>query len=179
MISGNTFSTLDRMLSLNRVLDEAFLSPWTGDNAGQVWVPSLDIVERQDAYELTIEIPGVDPADVDISFEQNVLTVKGQKQYEDSTEDSRVYASERVTGKFMRSVRLPAVVDADHITAESKHGVLYVTVPKAQSAKARKISVSGHQQKQINGGDGEGRQARDNQRDNQGNRQIKVEQSER
>ena len=67
-------STLDRMLTLNRALDQAFTSGW---NENRVWVPAIDVVEKKDAYLMYAELPGVDPSQIDISFEQNVLTVRG------------------------------------------------------------------------------------------------------
>ncbi len=141
MIATRSLSTtLDRMLSLNRALDDAF----TGQRLdGHLWVPALDVTERKDAYLVTIELPGVDPKDVDISFEQNVLTVRGTKASTLAAGDNemRVYANERVSGMFERSIRLPEFVDGDHITAQSANGLLEITIPKAQVAQPRKIEV--------------------------------------
>jgi HSP20 family protein len=145
MLVTRTFPTLDRMLTLNRVLDEALSSEWNGSN-GQVWVPAMDVVERQDAYLIALEVPGVSPSSVEVSFEQNVLTVHGDKAPGlESAKDAevRVHAAERVTGAFQRSIRLPEFIDADKIEAEQKDGVLYLTVPKAQAARARKIAIKG------------------------------------
>lgn len=144
-------STIDRMLTLNRVLDEALSTPWNG-STGRMWVPALDVVERNDAYMIAIEVPGVDPSTVDISFEQNVLTVRGSKNFGfDLPKDTevRVHAAESVSGSFERSVRLPEFVDSDQIAAEYRHGVLFLTVPKAQAAQPRKIQIRGVEQKKI------------------------------
>ncbi len=135
-------STLDRMLSLNRALDGAF----TGQRQaydGHLWVPALDVTERKDAYLVTVELPGVDPKNVDISFEQNVLTVRGTKASTLAAGDHemRVYANERVSGMFERSIRLPEFVDGDNITAQSANGLLEITIPKAQVAQPRKIEI--------------------------------------
>ncbi|HVX39219.1 MAG TPA: Hsp20/alpha crystallin family protein [Gemmatimonadaceae bacterium] len=135
-------STLDRMLTLNRALDEAFHATWP--NGNRVWVPAVDVVERKDAYLMYVELPGVDASQVDVSFEQNVLTIRGTKQGSiDSTKDGevRVFAAERVTGSFERSVRLPEFVDGEHITADFTNGLLTVTVPKAQAAQPRRIEI--------------------------------------
>lgn len=135
-------STLDRMLTLNRALDEAFNSTWS--NANRVWVPAVDVVERKDAYVLYAELPGVDASQIDVSFEQNVLTIRGAKQGSiDSAKDGelRVFAAERVTGSFERSVRLPEFVDGEKIGADFTNGLLTVTVPKAQAAQARRIEI--------------------------------------
>lgn len=149
---ASTFSTLDRMLTLNRVLDEALSNSWNGSTGGQVWVPAIDVVERQDAYLIALEVPGVDPSTVDISFEQNILTVRGDKTHGlevAKNADVRVHANERVSGTFQRSIRLPEYVDADNISADTLHGVLYLTVPKAPTARARKIQIKGVEQKKI------------------------------
>ncbi len=148
-------STIDRMLTLNRVLDEALASSWNGATpASRVWVPALDVVEKRDAYLVAIEVPGIDPASIDISFEQNVLTVRGARTPSfdlDEKAEVRVYAAERVSGNFERSIRLPEYVDSENIVAEHRHGVLFLTVPKAQAARAKKIAIKGVEQKQIDG----------------------------
>ena len=99
MLAGSTFSTLDRMLTMNRVLDEALAGSWNGSNGGRIWVPSLDVVERQDSYQIALEVPGVDPSTIDISFEKNILTVRGEKPHGlDIAKDAevRTHAAERV-----------------------------------------------------------------------------------
>jgi len=147
-------STLDRMLTLNRALDQAFTSGW---NENRVWVPAIDVVEKKDAYLMYAELPGVDPSQIDISFEQNVLTVRGAKQSAVEARNDgelRVYAAERVTGSFERSIRLPEFVDGDSITAEFNHGLLVLTVPKAQAAQPRRIEIKTetHQPAEITNG---------------------------
>ena len=138
--SRNT--TLDRMMTLNRALDQAFNAALTGDS--RVWVPAIDVVEQKDAYVMYAELPGVDASQVDISFEQNVLTVRGTKRsaIEASNEgELRVYAAERITGSFERSIRLPEFVDGDKISAQFQNGLLTILVPKAQAAQARRIEI--------------------------------------
>jgi HSP20 family protein len=139
-------STLDRMMSLNRALDQAFSPTWSPDAAHRVWVPALDVVEKQDAYVVHAELPGVDQSQIDLSFEQNVLTIRGTKSSTfDPAKDGelRVYAAERVSGGFERAIRLPEFVDGDRISAEHRNGVLSVTIPKAQAAQPRKIEITG------------------------------------
>jgi HSP20 family protein len=148
---GSLNSTLDRMLTFNRVLDEALASSWNGNGEGRGWIPALDVVERADAYLIALEVPGVDPSAIDVSFEQNVLTVRGSKPGTrdfagggfgvGKDEELRVYSAERVTGNFERSVRLPEYVDGENIAAEFVHGVLFLTIPKLQAAQPRKIQI--------------------------------------
>ena len=137
-------STLDRMMTLNRALDQAFNSTWSGEQASRVWVPALDVLERHDAYVVQVELPGVEQSQIELAFEQNVLTIRGTKNSSfDSAKDGemRVYAAERVTGSFERSIRLPEFVDGDRISADFRQGLLTITIPKAQAARARKIEI--------------------------------------
>jgi len=135
-------STLDRMITLNRALDQAFSTGWTGE--ARAWVPAVDIVEKKDAYVIYAELPGVDAPQANVSFEQNVLTIRGERPSPIGAAgegDLRVYAAERVSGPFERSLRLPKFVDGERISAEFTNGVLTVTVPKAQAAQPRKIEI--------------------------------------
>lgn len=136
-------STLDRMMTLNRALDQAFQSAWT-DSGRRVWVPAVDVLERSDAYLVQLDLPGVTQGDIEVSFEQNILTVRGAKRSSTESQDQaelRVYAAERVSGSFERAIRLPEFVDGDRIGAEYVNGVLSVTIPKAQAAQPRKIEI--------------------------------------
>lgn len=152
LTSRSLNSTLDRMLTLNRVLDEALAGTFNGSTEGRAWTPALDVVERHDAYLIALEVPGVDPSAIDISFEQNVLTVRGSKPmgFElNKDAELRVYSAERVIGNFERSVRLPEFVDGEKIAAEYVHGVLFLTIPKVQAAQPRKIEIKAVESKQL------------------------------
>lgn len=143
MLTRSFNSTLDRMLTLNRALDQAFTSGLTHE---RVWVPAIDVVEKKDAYEVQAELPGVEGSQIDVSFEQSGLTIRGTKNSTIEATDGaelRVYAAERVSGAFERTIRLPAFVDGEHITAKFENGLLTVSVPKAKAAQARKIQISG------------------------------------
>jgi HSP20 family protein len=139
MLTTRNLGSLDRMLTLNRAFDQAFGAA----SGARVWVPALDVAERGDAYLVHAELPGVSPDSVDIQFEQNVLTIRGTKPSSFAPADGelRVFAAERVQGSFERSVRLPEFVDAEKIDATFANGLLTVTVPKAQAAQPRKISI--------------------------------------
>ena len=145
MLNTRTLGTsLDRMLTLNRALDQAF-----NGMGSRVWVPALDVAERGDAYVVHVELPGVSPDQVDVRFEQNVLTIRGTKpaSFDVATEgEVRIFAAERVHGSFERAVRLPEFVDADRIDAAFTNGLLSITVPKAQAAQPRKITIRGAEQ---------------------------------
>ena len=142
MLTTRSLGTLDRMMTLNRAFDQAF----NGTQGSRVWVPAMDVAERGDAYLVHAELPGVNPEQVDVSFEQNVLTIRGTKPASfDVANDGelRVFAAERVHGTFERSVRLPEFVNADRISASFAHGLLTITVPKAEAAQPRKIMING------------------------------------
>jgi len=140
MLNTRTPGTLDRMLPLDRVFDQAF----GGSLGTRVWVPAMDVAEKRDAYVVQAELPGVAPDQVDVSFEKNVLTIRGTKPASfDSKSDGelRIFAAERVSGSFERSVRLPEFVDAERISASFNNGLLTITVPKAEAAQPRRITV--------------------------------------
>lgn len=143
MLTSRSLGTsLDRMLTLNRAFDQAF----NGALGSRAWVPAIDVAERADAYLVQAELPGVSPDQVDVSFEQNVLTIRGTKPASfDVANDGelRVFAAERVHGTFERSVRLPEFVSAERITAGYSNGLLAITVPKAEAAQPRKIEIKG------------------------------------
>ena len=141
MLTRQLMPTFNRVLAFDRELDRL-----VNLNGNQLFVPSLDVVERPDAYLVSAELPGVDPAGVDISFENNTLTLRGTKQpslQPKENEELRVYTAERLSGAFERAVRLPEYVEGDKIEATYAHGVLTITVPKAVAARARKIEIRG------------------------------------
>lgn len=146
LTSRSLNTTLDRMLTLNRALDQAFGSgaPWQPEGQ-RTWVPAIDVVEQKDKYVIHAELAGVRPDDLDIGFEQNVLTIRGTKHspLDPATQgELRVYTAERVTGPFERSLKLPEFVDGDHISADFTNGLLTVSVPKAQAAQPRRITIN-------------------------------------
>jgi len=105
------------------------------------WVPPVDILEQADGIRITAEIPGVNPADVEISVEDNVLTIQGAKQQAAEEKTERVHRYERAYGAFQRTFTLPSTVDASNIKATYDNGVLTVTLPKVERAKPRQIQV--------------------------------------
>jgi HSP20 family protein len=144
MTNRSLSSTLDRMWSLNRALDQALSAGFDRSARGpQLWVPAMDVAEKADAYLINVELPGVEPSQVEINFEQNVLTIRGAKpsSFDASNGEYRVYTAERVSGEFERSVRLPDFVDSERIEAAYSHGLLQILVPKAQAAQPRKIEI--------------------------------------
>lgn len=132
------------LTSFRQEMDRLFDRFWEDDGdlpALRGWVPSLDFSETTDTYTVRIEIPGLEPKDVQVTLQDNILTVKGEKQEEIKKEDERFYRMERSHGMFSRSLRLPAPVDGAKVNAIFKSGLLTVTVPKAPEAKASTIPI--------------------------------------
>lgn len=137
-------SSLDRMITLNRVIDNAFGGNWM--NEQRLWIPAVDLIEREDAYLLDVELAGVRESDIEIVFEQGKLTVRGSRQTAvgaTQVAETRIFAAERPSGAFERTVRVPSSVDRDGITAHFESGVLTVTLPKAKTAQPRRIEIGG------------------------------------
>jgi len=105
------------------------------------WWPAVELVEADGEFVLTAEIPGMSKEDVDISVEDNVLTLKGEKKFEHEEERDRMHVRERRYGTFQRSFALPRNVQAGKIKAEYKDGVVELHMPKAPEAQGRKIQI--------------------------------------
>jgi HSP20 family protein len=105
------------------------------------WVPAVDVFEDNDAITLKLELPEVDAKDVDIQVEANQLTVRGERKLENSENRDNYHRIERTYGAFSRSFTLPNTVDTEHISAESKDGVLRIVLPKRAETKPRQIRV--------------------------------------
>lgn len=105
------------------------------------WVPNMDLSEKPDAFMVKLEVPGIEPKDIEVLFQNGMLTIRGEKKTEVEEKDSRFYRSERSFGTFVRSVRIPAAVDDKLITATFKNGILVIALPKTAEAKAHNIPV--------------------------------------
>jgi len=132
---------------VNRFMERVLAEPFAGAISPEAigWIPAMDIVETPAELTLSAELPGVDPKDVDVSVDDGVLTIRGEKSEErKEEEDKKVYLYERSYGSFQRSVSLPQSVDASKITADFDKGVLKVHMPKSAEAKpkGRKIEVT-------------------------------------
>ena len=123
---------------LGRNFDER-LGVIGGESVG--WAPACDIFEDGDAVTARFELAGVDPKDVDIRFENGVLTLRGERKLEKEEKKENYHRVEMQYGTFSRSFSLPGTIDVEKIRAESKNGVLTVTLPKKAEAKPRPIQV--------------------------------------
>ena len=106
------------------------------------WLPAVDVAETADALTLYAELPGLSREDVDITLENNVLTVRGERKFEKDVKEESFHRIERAYGAFSRSFTLPTNVKNDGVEATFKDGVLTVRIPKAEEAKSRKIAIA-------------------------------------
>ena len=102
--------------------------------SGQAWAPAVDITERKDAYLVAADLPGVRIDDLEITFQDGVLTIQGQRQFMPDSSEERVHRAESRYGAFRRSMTMPTHVRADGIEASTEDGVLQILVPKAEEA---------------------------------------------
>lgn len=106
------------------------------------WTPAVDIKEEEQRFVLQADIPGVDPKDIDVTMDNGVLTIKGERKHESEEQANGYKRVERSYGSFYRRFSLPDSADAEGITAKGKDGVLEVVIPKLEKVQPRKITVS-------------------------------------
>ena len=112
-----------------------------GSIATSDWAPAVDIKEDENGFVLHADIPGVDPKDIEVSMENGVLTIRGERHVETEEEREGYKRIERARGTFYRRFALPDTADADKISALGEHGVLEVRIPKAEKVQPRRITV--------------------------------------
>lgn len=125
-----------------RFFNQEPLSRWNEGTAENRWIPPVDVRERDDALEFTVELPGLAKDNIDITVEDRVLTLAGERKFESGEEKNGFHRIERSYGAFSRSFTLPHEVDQDQVTAAFKDGLLTVRIPKTEQAKPRKIEIS-------------------------------------
>ena len=129
---------------INRLFESRGLAPGR-EQEGTVadWVPAVDIREEPDRFVILADVPGVDPKDIEITMDNGVLTVKGERETASEEEREGYRRVERARGTFMRRFTLPDTADAEHISARSRNGVLEIVIPKHERVQPRKITVEG------------------------------------
>lgn len=132
------FNEFDRMLDVPRM--RAAMSNRMGEEAGP-WGLALDVSETEDHYTVEASVPGVNTDDLNITLEDNVLTISGENRVESEVNEPTYHLRERRYGKFSRSLRFPTLVNADAVTANVDNGVLTLTIPKAEETKPKRITV--------------------------------------
>ncbi len=125
---------LDRLVERRGLADD-------GDGTLTDWVPAVDILEEKDRFLLRADVPGVNVDDIDVSMDNGVLSVSGERRAETRTDEAGVQRIERATGRFFRRFTLPDTANADGITAKCSNGILEVSIPKLPEIQARRITV--------------------------------------
>ncbi len=109
---------------------------------GGHWRPAVDVKEEESRFLILVDLPGVDPRDIDVTTEDGVLSLKGGREHEQGEEKNGYKKIERVRGAFYRQFSLPDGVDEEKIEASGKHGVLEISIPKQEKEQAKKITVN-------------------------------------
>ncbi|UOD34542.1 Hsp20/alpha crystallin family protein [Deferribacteraceae bacterium V6Fe1] len=129
----------DLQEEVNRLFDDFFLP------SAQVrdfpFMPHVDISENNNQIKVKADLPGVTEKDIELTLENNILTIKGKREEEKETKEDNYYSRERVYGTFMRQVQIPKRVNADSVKAKFKNGVLEVVMDKAEEEKSKKIAI--------------------------------------
>jgi HSP20 family protein len=134
----------DEQMRLNRMRAQTlrqFGPYYNGGTTKAAWMPTLDISERKDAYLVAVELPGVGIDDVEITFQDGLLTIQGERFDMHDSSEEKVHRVERRYGPFLRSITLPSHVMADAIEATTQNGVLQILVPKAPEVHAKRIQI--------------------------------------
>lgn len=136
---------------MDRLMSDVFNAPaaWQNDEYAGYMRLALDVAENDENYTVHASVPGINPEDLDISFTENTLTIKGETKDEREDENEKWHLRERRFGSFMRSISLPTSVNADAIDAHFENGVLTLTLPKVEEVKPRRITIKPNGQKMV------------------------------
>lgn len=135
----------DLRTEIDRVFEQFFEGKWPAffdTGAPGAWMPALDIAEKGDAVTVRAEVPGVDPEQIELTVDDDELTIRGSKDETHEEKDKNFFRSERRFGSFYRRVKLPAAVDPGKVTATSKDGVLRIDLIKNKAAQPKRIPVT-------------------------------------
>jgi HSP20 family protein len=127
---------------LNRLFGRTYagIEPTRPTAAGS-WMPSMDVYETENQIVATVELPGIDPEDVEVAVEDSTLTISGAREFSSEVKEENFHRVERRYGSFSRAISLPQTVDTDRVEAAFDKGVLTVRVPKIEKAKPKKIEI--------------------------------------
>ena len=133
----------DIQTEMNRLFDNFLGRPTAtaGGTGSRVWMPVVDMYETNDDLVLNFELPGVREKDISLSITGDVLTVKGERPFNQQLDDDHYFHAERAYGKFERSIRLPMAVQAERVTATYREGMLEVRLPKVEEVRPKEIKI--------------------------------------
>ena len=127
---------------MNRLFSTFFDTPTAGNGSpARRWIPAMDLVETDEHYVLTADLPGLSQEDISLEFEGDVLTLSGERKTEQAERKEGYYRLERATGSFSRSLTLPEGIDPEAVTATFDNGVLEVRIPKPEQRKPKKVAI--------------------------------------
>lgn len=140
------FETLTSLQSdVEKIFNQNLLQAKSGKDqsslARSAWVPAIDIHEDNEAFYFDAELPGLKEDQIDVSVENSILTIKGERKQENEKKDKNFYRLEREYGSFLRSFTLPEVADTEKVNAEFKNGVLHLKIAKKEAVKPKQIKV--------------------------------------
>jgi HSP20 family protein len=140
--SVSTWNPFEELAGFRRLFDEPVAGALRdGVLTAEEWKPLMDVVETKDGITLKVEVPGMKQEDINISLEDNTLTVKGERKHESEVNEEGYTRFERSYGTFQRSVALPPTVDSERVKATYKDGVLEIQLPKKEEARPKAIKV--------------------------------------
>ncbi|HEX8154254.1 MAG TPA: Hsp20/alpha crystallin family protein [Thermoanaerobaculia bacterium] len=131
-----------------RAFEPFFRFPYFDEAAAAAWNPAVDVTEEGGKIMVKVEVPGVEEKDLRVAFEDGLLTVTGERQFE-RKDDRNYHRIERQYGSFTRSFSLPRSADPSGITANYRNGVLEIEIPKREESKPRQIAINGNSQAQL------------------------------
>jgi len=134
------------LVSIQDELNRLFGRTYTGGEAlrptaAGAWMPAMDVYETGDTIVAKLELPGIEPGDVEVAVEDSTLTVSGKREFESETNEENYHRVERRYGSFSRSISLPQTADVEKVNARFDKGVLHIEVPKSERAKPKKIEI--------------------------------------
>lgn len=139
LVRWNPTRTMNLFNEFDRFFDEALAAPTR--RYARSWGLPLDVIEDETGYTVKASIPGITPDDLNITLEDNVLTIQGEMKGETETEGVRYHLRERRQGSFSRSINFPLNVNSDAVAASYENGVLTLNIPKAEAVKPKRIEI--------------------------------------
>lgn len=140
------------MMAIRNTMDRMFDNALTGSSSSyqpMTWDLALDVSENEDEFIVKASLPGVDPEDLEITFTNNTLTIKGETRDEKEEEGERYHLRERRYGTFSRSITLPAGIDGDKIDARFENGILKLHLPKVEEVKPKRINIQSGEPRKV------------------------------
>jgi HSP20 family protein len=139
--SGSVRGELERMRREMDRIWERFTRESPTSTFEQDWLPSLDLLETEKSLVAEVEVPGINPNDIDISVTPEMLTITGEKKQKTEEQENSYHVMERPHGRFSRSIPLPTAVNPDQVEAHYKDGILRITMGKSETARSKRIEV--------------------------------------